>query len=135
MLFLRVSSEASPIAHPHPQSTASPIRRAARTPIATVCAIATAAQSQVLIKAGGQALYQLAKLDVLAMDKTGTLTQGHFRVTGIHSARELPKLLSKVISGAFLGVRLAFSQQGFSDRLFVLPSSHFTVQPKQIAIH
>eukprot|EP00667_Euglena_gracilis_P009922 EG_transcript_10087 len=44
------------------------------TPIATVCAVAAAAQAQVVVKTGGLALDRLAALDVVALDKTGTLT-------------------------------------------------------------
>lgn len=46
------------------------------TPIATVCAVAAAAQAQVVVKTGGLALDRLAALDVVALDKTGTLTEG-----------------------------------------------------------
>eukprot|EP00658_Telonema_sp_P-2_P027846 TRINITY_DN21442_c0_g1_i3.p1 TRINITY_DN21442_c0_g1~~TRINITY_DN21442_c0_g1_i3.p1 ORF type:complete len:665 (+),score=185.70 TRINITY_DN21442_c0_g1_i3:189-2183(+) len=50
------------------------------TPIVYVCALATAAQHGILIK-GGTFLETLARLGALAVDKTGTLTEGSFRVT------------------------------------------------------
>ena len=49
------------------------------TPIATTCAIAQAARTGLIIK-GGKHLEALGKIKVLAMDKTGTLTEGCFQV-------------------------------------------------------
>jgi Cd2+/Zn2+-exporting ATPase len=49
------------------------------TPIATTCAIAQAARTGLVIK-GGKHLEALGKIKVLAMDKTGTLTEGFFQV-------------------------------------------------------
>lgn len=49
------------------------------SPVTTTCAIAQAARLGLLIK-GGTHLEALGKMKVLAMDKTGTLTEGHFRV-------------------------------------------------------
>jgi Cd2+/Zn2+-exporting ATPase len=43
-----------------------------------------AARSGLLVR-GGSHLESLAKVKVLAMDKTGTLTEGHFRVLDVHS--------------------------------------------------
>ena len=54
------------------------------TPVATACAIAAAARAQVLIKSGGVALDRLAALNTLGLDKTGTLTEGSFRVTDVY---------------------------------------------------
>jgi Cd2+/Zn2+-exporting ATPase len=54
------------------------------TPVTTTCGIAQAARSGLLVR-GGSHLESLAKVKVLAMDKTGTLTEGHFRVLDVHS--------------------------------------------------
>ena len=57
------------------------------TPIATTCAIAQAARTGLIIK-GGKHLEALGQINVLAMDKTGTLTEGHFQVIEIHPLRD-----------------------------------------------
>ncbi|XP_061361511.1 putative inactive cadmium/zinc-transporting ATPase HMA3 isoform X1 [Gastrolobium bilobum] len=54
------------------------------TPIATFCAYTTAATSGLLIK-GGDNLETLAKIKVMAFDKTGTITKGEFVVTNFQS--------------------------------------------------
>ena len=57
------------------------------TPIATTCAIAQAARAGLIIK-GGKHLEALGKIKVLAMDKTGTLTEGIFQVVEIQPLTE-----------------------------------------------
>lgn len=52
------------------------------TPVVVLASVGNAAQSGLLIK-GGIALEQLARVDTLVMDKTGTLTHGQPRVTAI----------------------------------------------------
>jgi hypothetical protein len=52
------------------------------TPITYICGIATAARSGILVK-GGQHLEVLAAVRRLAMDKTGTLTEGKFKMNDL----------------------------------------------------
>ncbi|XP_012573400.1 putative inactive cadmium/zinc-transporting ATPase HMA3 [Cicer arietinum] len=54
------------------------------TPVATFCAYTKAATSGLLIK-GGHSLETLAKIKVMAFDKTGTITKGEFVVTNFQS--------------------------------------------------
>ena len=61
---------------------ASPCALALGTPATVLTGIAQAARNGVLIK-GGVHLENLGGLQVMALDKTGTLTEGKFRVTDI----------------------------------------------------
>ncbi|KAF8400199.1 hypothetical protein HHK36_013495 [Tetracentron sinense] len=54
------------------------------TPVASFCALAQAARTGLLIK-GGDYLEILAKIKVIAFDKTGTITRGEFVVTDFQS--------------------------------------------------
>ncbi|KAK7291872.1 hypothetical protein RIF29_07369 [Crotalaria pallida] len=54
------------------------------TPVATFCAYTKAATSGLLIK-GGDHLETLAKIKVMAFDKTGTITKGEFVVTNFQT--------------------------------------------------
>ena len=55
------------------------------TPVAVISGITAAARNGVLIK-GGTHLEQLGDVDVVALDKTGTLTHGHPEVLRVHPA-------------------------------------------------
>lgn len=60
--------------------SACPCSLVLSTPVATFCAYTKAATSGLLIK-GGHSLETLAKIKVMAFDKTGTITKGEFVVT------------------------------------------------------
>lgn len=57
------------------------------TPVATFCALTKAATSGLLIK-GGDHLETLAKIKLVAFDKTGTITRGEFVVSDFRSLRD-----------------------------------------------
>lgn len=57
------------------------------TPVATFCALSKAAVSGLLIK-GGEYLEILAKIRIMAFDKTGTITRGEFVVKDFQSLRD-----------------------------------------------
>ncbi|KAJ8763762.1 hypothetical protein K2173_003544 [Erythroxylum novogranatense] len=70
------------------------------TPVATFCALTKAATAGLLIK-GGNYLETLAKVKVMAFDKTGTITRGEFLVTDFQTLSgeiSLEKLLYWVSS-------------------------------------
>ncbi len=50
-------------------------------PIPAICAIANAARHGVLVR-GSSVVEKMAVVDTVALDKTGTLTKGFFKVTG-----------------------------------------------------
>lgn len=69
--------------------SACPCALVLSTPVATFCALLKAARTGLLIK-GGDVLETLAKIRVVAFDKTGTITKGEFDV------RELRTVQSEV---------------------------------------
>lgn len=60
------------------------------TPVSIVSGLTALARCGVLVKGGGY-LEAVGKLRVLAVDKTGTITEGRPRVTGIESTSALPE--------------------------------------------
>jgi len=58
------------------------------TPVAVVSGVTSAARNGVLIK-GGRYLEAMGDIDVVALDKTGTLTIGHPRVVAVHASGNL----------------------------------------------
>ncbi len=69
---------------------ASPCALAIGTPAAVLAGIAQAARRGVLIK-GGVHLENLGRLNTVALDKTGTLTTGHFAVTKVIGFDGIPE--------------------------------------------
>ncbi|MCC6546590.1 heavy metal translocating P-type ATPase [Candidatus Sumerlaeota bacterium] len=81
------------------------------TPVSIVAALTSAARHGVLVK-GGMFMERPARIRVLAMDKTGTLTRGQPEVTGVFplSGHEEQELLS--IAGAISSQSLHPLSQG-----------------------
>ena len=61
------------------------------TPVAAVAGIGRAAQRGILIK-GGEQLEMISRITVLALDKTGTLTEGKPRLTDVVAVSPAPDL-------------------------------------------
>lgn len=80
--------------------SACPCALVLSTPVATFCALLTAARTGLLIK-GGDVLETLARIKIAAFDKTGTITRGEFSVEEFQAVGErvtTPQLLYWVSS-------------------------------------
>mmetsp|Transcript_10448 Transcript_10448/g.19542 ORF Transcript_10448/g.19542 Transcript_10448/m.19542 type:complete len:1047 (-) Transcript_10448:3537-6677(-) len=75
------------------------------TPITYVCGLANAASKGILVK-GGCYLEALAKLDSIAMDKTGTLTKGRFSLVGFQVTADQDE--SRVLKYVFEAEKASF---------------------------
>ena len=73
------------------------------TPISIMVATGRGAQAGILIK-NAEALERLAKVDTIVVDKTGTLTEGRPRLTGVHAldgrADDLLELAASLEAGS-----------------------------------
>ncbi|KAJ0965577.1 hypothetical protein J5N97_026715 [Dioscorea zingiberensis] len=80
--------------------SACPCALVLSTPVATFCALLKAASAGLFIK-GGDVLEALAKVRVVALDKTGTITNGEFSITEFRTINDfitMDKLLYWVSS-------------------------------------
>jgi len=85
---------------------ACPCAMGLAVPAALTVGIGRAAQRGILVK-GGEALERLAGIDIVALDKTGTLTLGHPRVVSVRYAQGL----GEEERFAFLGMAAAIEAQ------------------------
>jgi len=96
------------------------------TPAAIAAALSAGARRGLLLK-GGAVLERLHTITTVALDKTGTLTQGKPQVTDIHPvARPLPKILSLAAAletGSSHPLALAILARAKADGVPVPPSA------------
>ncbi|XP_073390566.1 uncharacterized protein [Physcomitrium patens] len=99
------------------------------TPVVTTCGIAQAARLGLLLK-GGSHLEILGKLKVVALDKTGTLSEGHFRVTdivGLDGGSNIHQILHWIASVENKASHpMATALVSFANQNGVKPSEHVT---------
>lgn len=103
------------------------------TPVSIVSALTAAARNGVLIK-GGLYLELAGRLQVLALDKTGTLTQGKAEVQRLvtlndHSERELLERAAALEIGSEHPLARAILRKAREAGIDVIPTEHFKAFP------
>ncbi|MTD47531.1 cadmium-translocating P-type ATPase [Conexibacter sp. W3-3-2] len=102
-------------------------------PVSVVSAIGGAARRGVLIK-GGQALEDLGRVRVVALDKTGTLTKGHPEMASITATSGLSEdqalqLMASVERGSEHPLAAALLRAADARGLRALPAADFAAVP------
>ena len=105
------------------------------TPMSIMVGVGKAAENGILIR-NGDALQSAAKLDIMVLDKTGTITQGKPRVTAIHttsSADEntLLQLAASLEAGSEHALAQALTDAAQEKNLSLLPVENFAAIPGQ----
>ena len=101
-------------------------------PVAVVSAVGGAARAGVLIK-GGEALEALGRIDTVAVDKTGTLTEGRPRLASIEVARTTEDRALALVAAVEQGSEHPLGQtllRAAHERRLDVPAAHaFTALP------
>jgi P-type Cu+ transporter len=105
------------------------------TPVVVLASVGNAAKKGLLVK-GGLALEQLAKIDTIVMDKTGTLTYGKPQLTdlvpvGEHQRDALLKLVASVESRSEHPLAVAIVAAAEKEGILVGEPEKFEVVPGQ----
>ncbi|MFZ5600911.1 MAG: heavy metal translocating P-type ATPase [Pseudomonadota bacterium] len=105
------------------------------TPMSIMVGVGKAAENGILIR-NGDALQTAAKLDIMVLDKTGTITQGTPRVTAIHvtgNADEnvVLQLAASLEAGSEHALAQALTDAAQEKKLPLLPVENFTAIPGQ----
>jgi Zn2+/Cd2+-exporting ATPase len=108
---------------------ASPCALVLSIPSAVLAAIAIGARRGILFR-GGAAVEKLAEIEVVAMDKTGTLTTGELRVESIESfphgqEREVAQLAYSLERLSTHPLARAITRHGKAQRIEALPVEKF----------
>lgn len=111
----------------------SPCALVLSIPSAILAAIAWGARRGILFR-GGAAIEKLAEVDVVAMDKTGTLTEGNLQVTHVESfppgqETQVLRLAASLDAHSNHPVARAISLRGRQDKLELRPVTNFQALP------
>jgi len=103
------------------------------TPVAVVAGLASAASQGVLVK-GGSYLELPARLKAVALDKTGTLTAGRPRVTGVrslacHPARTLLAAAAAIEAHSEHPIARAVTEHALAEGVAVAPAADIVAEP------
>jgi Cd2+/Zn2+-exporting ATPase len=103
------------------------------TPVSIVAALTGAARQGVLVK-GGNALEAAAHLRAIALDKTGTITQGRPVVAGVfplsgHSERELLEIAAALEANSTHPLARAIREHAAAQGLVPAPATDFKIVP------